>query len=49
VFAGSACTSHYANQGVTINEIHNVYQPPRSLQLQWAARSYHGSVEHNAP
>jgi alkyl sulfatase BDS1-like metallo-beta-lactamase superfamily hydrolase len=38
----------YANQGVTINEIHNVYQPPMSLQQQWAARSYHGSVEHNS-
>jgi alkyl sulfatase BDS1-like metallo-beta-lactamase superfamily hydrolase len=38
---------HLANQGVTINEIHNVYQPPGSLQQQWAARSYHGSVEHN--
>ncbi len=39
---------HLANQGVTINEIHNVYQPPTSLQQQWAARSYHGSVEHNS-
>lgn len=39
---------HLANQGVTINEIHNIYQPPTSLQQQWAARSYHGSVEHNA-
>jgi alkyl sulfatase BDS1-like metallo-beta-lactamase superfamily hydrolase len=39
---------HLANQGVTINEIHNVYQPPASLQQQWAARSYHGSVEHNS-
>ena len=39
---------HLANQGVTINEIHNVYQVPASLQQQWAARSYHGSVEHNA-
>jgi len=39
---------HLANQGVTINEIHNVYQPPRSLQQQWAARSYHGSTEHNS-
>lgn len=38
---------HYANQGVTINEIHNVYQAPRSLQNQWAARSYHGSEAHN--
>lgn len=38
---------HLANQGVTINEVHNVYEPPASLQQQWAARSYHGSVEHN--
>ena len=37
-----------ANQGVTINEIHNVYRVPDSLEQQWAARSYHGSVEHNA-
>jgi alkyl sulfatase BDS1-like metallo-beta-lactamase superfamily hydrolase len=39
---------HLANQGVTINEIHNVYRVPASLQQQWAARSYHGSVEHNS-
>jgi alkyl sulfatase BDS1-like metallo-beta-lactamase superfamily hydrolase len=39
---------HQANQGVTINEIHNVYKLPRSLQQQWAARSYHGSEEHNS-
>jgi alkyl sulfatase BDS1-like metallo-beta-lactamase superfamily hydrolase len=39
---------HLANQGVTINEIHNVYQVPDSLAQQWAARSYHGSVEHNS-
>jgi len=39
---------HLANQGVTINEIHRVYQVPQSLQRQWAARSYHGSVEHNS-
>jgi len=37
-----------ANQGVTINEIQNVYKVPKSLQNQWAVRSYHGSVEHNA-
>ena len=37
-----------ANQGVTINEVHNVYQLPRSLQRQWAARSYHGSEAHNS-
>lgn len=39
---------HLANQGVTINEIHNVYRLPASLEQQWAARSYHGSVEHNS-
>lgn len=37
-----------ANKGVTINEVHNVYQVPASLQKQWSARSYHGSVEHNS-
>jgi alkyl sulfatase BDS1-like metallo-beta-lactamase superfamily hydrolase len=39
---------HAANQGVTINEIHNVYRLPQSLQKDWAARSYHGSEEHNS-
>jgi alkyl sulfatase BDS1-like metallo-beta-lactamase superfamily hydrolase len=39
---------HQANQGVTINEIHNVYKLPKSLQQQWAAHSYHGSEEHNS-
>jgi alkyl sulfatase BDS1-like metallo-beta-lactamase superfamily hydrolase len=39
---------HLANQGVTINQVHNVYEVPESLQKQWAARSYHGSVEHNS-
>jgi len=39
---------HLANQGVTINEIHNVYRVPDSLAQQWSARSYHGSVEHNS-
>ena len=39
---------HLANQGVTINEIHNVYKPPKSLQNHWAAHSYHGSEEHNS-
>jgi alkyl sulfatase BDS1-like metallo-beta-lactamase superfamily hydrolase len=37
-----------ANKGVTINEVHNVYEVPQSLQNQWYARSYHGSVEHNS-
>ena len=39
---------HLANQGVTINQIHNVYEPPKSLQQQWYARGYHGSFEHNS-
>jgi alkyl sulfatase BDS1-like metallo-beta-lactamase superfamily hydrolase len=39
---------HYANRGVTINEIHNVYEVPKSLREQWAARSYHGDVQNNA-
>jgi alkyl sulfatase BDS1-like metallo-beta-lactamase superfamily hydrolase len=37
-----------ANQGVTINEVHNVYRLPDSLKKQWAAHSYHGSEEHNS-
>jgi len=41
-------TLHYANQGVTINQIHNVYQLPPSLWKQWPAHSYHGSSEHNS-
>ena len=39
---------HLANKGVTINQVHNVYRVPEALQQSWAARSYHGSVEHNA-
>ncbi|WP_299014229.1 alkyl sulfatase dimerization domain-containing protein [uncultured Photobacterium sp.] len=39
---------HLANQGVTINEIHNQYKPPKSLQQQWSAHSYHGSEQHNS-
>ena len=37
-----------ANQGVTINEIHNEYKVPESLQQQWSVRQYHGSEFHNA-
>ena len=40
-------TLHYANRGVTINEIHNVYEVPKSLRENWAARSYHGDVKNN--
>lgn len=39
---------HLANQGVTINEIHNVYRVPKSLQDKWYCRGYHGSPEHNS-
>jgi len=35
---------HYANQGTTINEIHNVYRAPQSLQDGWITRFYHGSA-----
>jgi alkyl sulfatase BDS1-like metallo-beta-lactamase superfamily hydrolase len=39
---------HYVNQGVTINQIHNVYEVPPSLENEWYARGYHGSPEHNS-
>ncbi|MFO1144754.1 MAG: alkyl sulfatase dimerization domain-containing protein [Amaricoccus sp.] len=39
---------HFANQGVTINQIHNVYQVPKGLQAKWDCRGYHGSPEHNS-
>lgn len=39
---------HYVNQGVTINQIHNVYELPPSLRAQWHTRGYHGSAEHNS-
>ena len=39
---------HLANQGVTINEIHNVYEVPKSLQEKWYCRGYHGSPQHNS-
>jgi alkyl sulfatase BDS1-like metallo-beta-lactamase superfamily hydrolase len=39
---------HYANQGVTISQIHNVYRVPKSLEDSWYARGYHGSPEHNS-
>ncbi len=40
-------TLHLANQGATVNQVHNVYQVPKSLQQQWAARSWHGAVKNN--
>jgi alkyl sulfatase BDS1-like metallo-beta-lactamase superfamily hydrolase len=39
---------HLANQGVTINQIHNVYETPKSIGDQWYTRGYHGSPEHNS-
>ncbi len=39
---------HLANQGVTISEIHNVYQVPKGLQAKWDCRGYHGSPQHNS-
>jgi alkyl sulfatase BDS1-like metallo-beta-lactamase superfamily hydrolase len=39
---------HLVNQGVTINEIHNVYKLPKSLEQNWASHSYHGSEAHNS-
>ena len=39
---------HLANQGVTINEIHNVYELPKGLQEKWFCRGYHGSAQHNS-
>jgi alkyl sulfatase BDS1-like metallo-beta-lactamase superfamily hydrolase len=39
---------HLANQGVTINEIHTVYELPQNLQRTWHCRGYHGSPEHNS-
>jgi alkyl sulfatase BDS1-like metallo-beta-lactamase superfamily hydrolase len=39
---------HFANQGVTINEIHNVYEVPKSILSKWDCRGYHGSAQHNS-
>jgi alkyl sulfatase BDS1-like metallo-beta-lactamase superfamily hydrolase len=39
---------HHANQGVTINQIQNVYEVPKGLQAKWHCRGYHGSPEHNS-
>lgn len=39
---------HLANQGVTINQVHNVYELPKGLQEKWFCRGYHGSAQHNA-
>lgn len=42
-----AHTLHLANRGVTVNQVHNIYEVPKSLQQQWAARSYHGALGNN--
>ena len=39
---------HLANQGVTINQVHNVYKTPRGISENWFNRGYHGSPEHNS-
>ena len=39
---------HFANQGVTINQIQNVYETPKSISDQWYNRDYHGSAKHNS-
>jgi len=39
---------HLANQGVTINQVHNVYVTPDGIAEQWYNRGYHGSPEHNS-
>jgi alkyl sulfatase BDS1-like metallo-beta-lactamase superfamily hydrolase len=39
---------HHANSGVTINQIHNVFETPKSISNQWYNRGYHGSPEHNS-
>jgi alkyl sulfatase BDS1-like metallo-beta-lactamase superfamily hydrolase len=39
---------HLANQGVTINQIHNVYETPEGIAKQWYNRGYHGSAQHNS-
>jgi len=39
---------HFANQGVTINQIHNVYETPDGIAQSWFNRGYHGSPEHNS-
>ncbi len=33
---------------MTINQIHNVYRVPKSLENAWYARGYHGSPQHNS-
>jgi alkyl sulfatase BDS1-like metallo-beta-lactamase superfamily hydrolase len=39
---------HHVNQGVTINEIQNVYKSPASLEEGWTTAFYHGSWENSS-
>jgi alkyl sulfatase BDS1-like metallo-beta-lactamase superfamily hydrolase len=39
---------HYANQGITINQVHNVFETPEGIAQQWYNRGYHGSPQHNS-
>jgi alkyl sulfatase BDS1-like metallo-beta-lactamase superfamily hydrolase len=39
---------HLANQGVTINQIQNVYKTPEGIAKNWFNRGYHGSPQHNS-
>jgi alkyl sulfatase BDS1-like metallo-beta-lactamase superfamily hydrolase len=39
---------HLVNQGVTINQVQNVYETPKGIAENWFNRSYHGSPEHNS-
>jgi alkyl sulfatase BDS1-like metallo-beta-lactamase superfamily hydrolase len=39
---------HFANQGVTVNQIQNVYETPKKIADQWYNRDYHGSAAHNS-
>jgi alkyl sulfatase BDS1-like metallo-beta-lactamase superfamily hydrolase len=39
---------HLVNQGVTINQVHNVYEQPQSIKDEWFLRGYHGSPQHNS-
>jgi alkyl sulfatase BDS1-like metallo-beta-lactamase superfamily hydrolase len=39
---------HLANRGATVNEVHNTYDLPPSIQKQWYCRGYHGSIQHNS-
>lgn len=40
-------TLYLANNGVTINQIHERFKVPPELANEWYNRGYHGSVSHN--